>query len=89
MSGLKRFDRYTKQVILGNGKGQGAFGLGPTFAVAADIARREWRSAIGRKLPKRIRLCERDTGAWQDVIEEAPFRSFKALTDTATQLDDR
>jgi hypothetical protein len=77
----------TKQVILGNGKGQGAFGLGPTFAVAADIARREWRSAIGGKLPKRVRICSRDMGTWETVVDEARFRSWKALNEQAAGLD--
>lgn len=72
----------TKQVILDNGKGQGAFGVAETWDAAARNARAHWRTNFFAGKPARVRLCERDDGVWRVLVKEAPFTSWGRLAHT-------
>ena len=74
----------TKQVIVDNGKGQGAFGTGETWADAMTSAQAHWRESFGPQKPTKVRLCERDGGPdeygdWRVILDSAPFTGWGRL----------
>lgn len=78
----------TKQVIVDNGKGQGAFGTGETWADAMTSAQAHWRESFGPQKPVKYRLCEYVAGdapesyridAWRVILDSAPFVGWGRL----------
>lgn len=79
----------TKQVIVDNGKGQGAFGIGETWEQAMKNARLHWRDNFGTQKPTKTRLCEYDeaSGTWRTVIRECRFVSWRATDSLVSRQD--
>jgi hypothetical protein len=70
----------TKQVILDNGKGQGAYGLADSWTEAIANARGHWRWNFSTQKPTRVRRLElAASGAIVGQSPETPFVSWAAL----------
>lgn len=75
----------TKQVTVDNSKGQGTYGLGGTWAKAAENARSHWRESFGTQKPVKVRLSEYEgSGRWRTVVDSMPFVNWKTLQSIGT-----
>jgi hypothetical protein len=80
---------HSKQVILDNGRGQGTFGTGCTWAAAAQNARNFWKVNAFAGKPVRVRLVTQTEAREQTIYRsEMSFPGWAALVRELAELDD-